>query len=73
MSGRLLSYTPKSGKTHVLAEDFWYANGVAVAPDQSFVAFAETNTMTIHKYWLTGPQVLLCDRSCVTQHMTNPV
>ena len=38
-------------------EGFWYTNGVAVAPDQSFVAFAETNTMTVHQYWLKGPQV----------------
>ena len=58
VTGRLLSYSTKTGKTHVLAEDFWYANGVAVAPDQSFVAVAETNTMTVHKYWLSGPQVL---------------
>lgn len=57
MTGRLLSYSPKTRKTNVLAEGFWYANGVAVAPDQSFVAFVETNTNTVHKYWLTGPQV----------------
>lgn len=79
VTGRLLAYNPKTKAAHVLADDFWYANGVAVAQDQSFVAVAETVTMTVHKHWLKGPKVRLphlltansgamgapyCDRSC---------
>ncbi|KAL3155800.1 hypothetical protein ABBQ32_012813 [Trebouxia sp. C0010 RCD-2024] len=56
ITGRLLSYNPKTQATHVLADGFWYANGVAVAQDQSFVAVAETVTMTVHKFWLNGPK-----------------
>lgn len=59
ITGRLLSYNPKTQATHVLADGFWYANGVAVAQDQSFVAVAETVTMTVHKFWLNGPKVNL--------------
>lgn len=43
----------------MLADNFWYANGVAVARDQSFVAVAETTSMSVHKYWLNGPKVPL--------------
>lgn len=55
-TGRLLSYNPNTKKTHVLADGFWYANGVAIAPDQSFVAFVETMSVSVHKYWLKGPK-----------------
>lgn len=62
-TGRLLSYNPNTKKTHVLADGFWYANGVAIAPDQSFVAFVETMSVSVHKYWLKGPKV--CYEGCV--------
>lgn len=56
-SGRLLSYNPKTRKTHVVAQGFWFANGVALAKDESFIAVVETNTQTVWKVWLTGAQV----------------
>lgn len=55
-SGRLLAYFPTNGTTHVLAKDFWYANGVAVSADGSFVVVAETNCFKVHRYWLEGPK-----------------
>ena len=57
VTGRLLSYSPKTKKTHVLAGDLFYANGVVVAHDQSFLLVVETMSVTIHKYWLQGPKV----------------
>ena len=56
-TGRLLSYNPKSKKTRVLADGFFYANGVALSPDDSFVLVVETLSVTVHKYWLKGPKV----------------
>lgn len=55
-SGRLCAYYPPTGKVHVLAKGLWFANGVAVAPDQSFVAVAETTTLSVKRHWLTGPK-----------------
>lgn len=40
--GRLLQYDPSSKQTKVLVKDLYFANGVAVSPDQDFVIFCET-------------------------------
>ncbi|MEW5316240.1 MAG: hypothetical protein WDW38_007621 [Sanguina aurantia] len=53
-TGRLLSYTPSTGVTQVLATGFWFSNGVALAADASYVAFVETNRMRVMRYWLKG-------------------
>lgn len=37
-TGRLLKYDPANHTTTVLVRGLWYANGVAVSKDQSFVA-----------------------------------
>ena len=52
--GRLMAYDPPTGQTRVLLDDLYFANGVAVAPDQSFVLVCETNEYRIRRYWLTG-------------------
>ena len=39
--GRLLSYDPSTKETKVLVRDLYFANGVAVSPDQKFVIFCE--------------------------------
>lgn len=59
-SGRLLSYNPATGKTHVVAQEFWFANGVALSKDEDFIAVVETNTQTVHRVWLTGAKVPFC-------------
>lgn len=49
-----------------------YANGVALAKDESFVAVVETNRFRVLRYWLKGPRVGGCglggrgcgDRAC---------
>lgn len=40
--GRLLSYNPRTKRTTVLVRDLYFANGVAVSPDQNSVVFCET-------------------------------
>ena len=65
-TGRLLSYNPKTKKTHVLADGLFYANGVALSPDESFVLVVETLSVTIHKYWLKGPKVCSLSLHCLS-------
>ncbi len=54
-TGRLLRYDPKTKRTTVLLRGLQYANGVAVAPDQSYVLVVETASYRVRVYWLTGP------------------
>ncbi|WP_033292270.1 SMP-30/gluconolactonase/LRE family protein [Amycolatopsis jejuensis] len=53
--GRLLRRTP-DGKIDLLADGLQFANGVALPPDESFVAFAETGEFRVNRLWLTGPR-----------------
>ncbi len=53
-NGRLLAYDPQTKQTRVLLRDLYFANGVAVAPDKSFVLVNETGTYTVRRYWLKG-------------------
>jgi len=52
--GRLLKYDPETQMTELVLGDLWFANGVAVAPDQSFVLVVEMAKNQIARYWLTG-------------------
>lgn len=54
-TGRLLRYDPKTQRTTVLLRRLQYANGVAVAPDQSYVLVVETASYRVRVYWLSGP------------------
>ena len=54
--GRLLAYSPKTKSTKVLLDKLYFANGVAVSPDQSFVLVNETWKYRIKRYWLRGPK-----------------
>jgi len=53
-NGRFLSYDPKTKQAKVLLRDLYFANGVAVSPDQSFVLINETGTYSVRRYWLKG-------------------
>ncbi|BCW90082.1 hypothetical protein sos41_32500 [Alphaproteobacteria bacterium SO-S41] len=55
-TGRLLAYDPASGETKVLLDDLRFANGVALAPDESFVLVNETFAYRVTRYWLSGPK-----------------
>ncbi len=52
-TGRLLRRTP-NGKVEVLLEGLQFANGVALASDESFVAVAETGAYRLTRVWLEG-------------------
>jgi sugar lactone lactonase YvrE len=54
-TGRLLRRSP-DGRVDVLADGLAFANGVALAADESFVAVAETAARTVVRYWLAGPR-----------------
>lgn len=52
--GRLLSFDPSTKETKVLIPDLYFANGVAVSPDQDFVIFCESAMRRCRKYWIQG-------------------
>ena len=53
-NGRLLVYNPVTGETSVVKEGLYFANGVAVSPDQTFVLVNETSSYTVQKVWISG-------------------
>ena len=55
-NGRLLAWDPKTQMARTLVPGMYFANGVAVSPDQSFVLVAETGMYRVQRYWLTGPK-----------------
>jgi sugar lactone lactonase YvrE len=54
-TGRLLRRLP-DGRVDVVVDGLAFANGVALAADESFVAVAETAARTVVRHWLTGPR-----------------
>ncbi|KAF8377718.1 hypothetical protein HHK36_031102 [Tetracentron sinense] len=52
--GRLMSFDPSINRTQVLVRDLYFANGVAVAPDQSFVVFCESIMCRCRRYYIQG-------------------
>jgi sugar lactone lactonase YvrE len=38
-------------------QGFYYANGVALSADESFLVLVETDRIRAHKVWLKGPKV----------------
>lgn len=55
-SGRLVKYDPKTKTHEVLIENLHFANGVGIAPDDSYVIAAELSLSRIYRYHLKGPQ-----------------
>lgn len=54
-TGRLLRRDP-DGSVAVLRDGLRFANGVALAADESFVCVAETVGRRVLRHWLTGPR-----------------
>ncbi len=54
-TGRLLRYDPVTDKVDILASNIWFANGVAVDEDETFVMISETSMGRLLKYNLVGP------------------
>ena len=56
-NGRLLALDPTSQKPRTLLRDLYFANGVAVSPDQTFVLVAETGMYRVRRVWLKEPKI----------------
>ena len=50
-NGRLLVYDPETQNTKILLKDLYFANGVAVSSDRSFLLVVETSYYRVRKYW----------------------
>lgn len=57
-NGRFMSYDPSSKQTKVLVRDLYFANGVAVSPDQSSVIFCETIMYVVSRSFAISPTCL---------------
>ncbi|KAF6265115.1 hypothetical protein COO60DRAFT_1624013 [Scenedesmus sp. NREL 46B-D3] len=53
-AGRVLAYHPATRQTHVVASGFYYADGVALSEDGSFLLVVETDALRVVKVWLAG-------------------
>jgi len=54
--GRLLVYDSDAKRATTLVTGLNFANGVAVAPDQSYVLVSETGTYRVLRHWIAGPR-----------------
>jgi len=55
-TGRLLTFDPATGVTKVELDELGFANGVALAADESFVLVNETFRYRVTRLWLKGPK-----------------
>lgn len=55
-TGRLLQYDPETDEVTVLARNLYFANGVTVDKEESYVLQSQTYAMRLSKYHLTGPK-----------------
>lgn len=55
-NGRLLAFDPRTGQTHTILNELYFANGVAISPDGSFLLVVETGVYRVRRVWLSGPK-----------------
>jgi sugar lactone lactonase YvrE len=55
-NGRLLAYDPASRAVSLALGKLYFANGVAVSGDGSFVLVCETANYRVTRYWRSGPR-----------------
>jgi sugar lactone lactonase YvrE len=53
--GRVIEFDPRSGRSRVLIDGLNFANGIAIAADDSYLLVAETGSYRILRHWLQGP------------------
>jgi len=51
-TGRLIEYDPARGTATTIAAGIWFANGVALAADESFALVCETASARVLRVWL---------------------
>jgi sugar lactone lactonase YvrE len=54
--GRLLRYDPATRETHVVLDNLYFANGVALSQNEDFLVVSETYRYRLTRYWLKGPK-----------------
>ena len=59
--GRLLRFNYYTDDLEVLLTGLYFANGVALSPDEDFVLVSEMSEYRITRLWLKGPRVGECD------------
>jgi sugar lactone lactonase YvrE len=59
-TGRLLTYRPSEG-AGLLHDGLYFANGVALAPDESYVVVVETARYRLQRCWLRGDKTGSCE------------
>ncbi len=52
-SGQLFRRRP-DGRVELLLDKLFFANGLALAPDESWIVIAETNAQQLRRLWLSG-------------------
>ncbi|KAK1695683.1 hypothetical protein QYE76_012380 [Lolium multiflorum] len=60
--GRLMSFDPSTRKTVVLVRDLYFANGVAIAPDQGSLIYCETVVRKCERYHIRGDKAGMVTR-----------
>lgn len=53
-NGNVFSYSLKTGKTELLLDSLYFANGIAVSPDGSYVLVNNMNKYQVLKHFLSG-------------------
>ena len=56
-NGRLLSFNPNTNTTSLLLDSLYFANGVALSNDESYLLVNETAMGVTRRYWLSGPDI----------------
>jgi sugar lactone lactonase YvrE len=52
--GRVLAYDPATRATSLVADRFYFANGIALGPGEEYLLVTETSSYRIRKVWLRG-------------------
>lgn len=55
-TARFMKFDIKTGEVTVLLRGLYFANGVALSIDKTYVLIAETSKFHIRRYWLQGPK-----------------
>jgi sugar lactone lactonase YvrE len=53
-NGRVISYDPITKEAKTIKDEMYFANGVAVSPDQTYILVNETGAYKIIKIWIAG-------------------
>jgi len=61
MTGRLFAYSPQTQSIELLLDGLFFANGVALGPNDAYVLVNETGLGRVQRFWLKGPQAGTAD------------